>query len=45
MDLKFVGPDEVTAEILREDADGKGFMCVLRDLEARGLKLGIIGRG
>lgn len=43
MDLKFVGPGEVTAVILREDANHKGFMCVLRELEARKLKFGIIG--
>ena len=44
MDLKYVGADEVTAVILTENADDKGFMCVLRGIEARGLKLGIIGR-
>ena len=45
IDLAFVGPDRVTVAILREDADDKGFMCVLRSLEARGLKVGFFGKG
>ena len=45
MDLELVGPDQVTAVILGEDADHKGFICVLRGLEARGLEFGMVGKG
>lgn len=44
VEFRWVGGGKLTLTRLDTDADYDEFMCVSRDLEARGMKLGFVGR-